>query len=179
MNTPGHNTPRLAAFAPDIQDPKQQGEHTVNYSTRFARTNVQLRLIPLADIDTYVFVDELAGFSLTDVKAFALDPDVTVRRLAALSNWNLDANLQCTLCTDPDESVVLTLLSRIDPSVEMCDLIIAGPHVDARRDLARRNLMTDILQRLADDSDRITAEMARATLVSRGVAVRSDDQDEQ
>ena len=147
----------------------------MTYSTRFARRNVQLRLISFADIDTYVYIDELAGLSLSDVKAFALDPDVAVRRLAALSDWNIDANLQRTLCTDPDESVVLTLLSRIDPSVEMCDLIIVGPHVDARRTIARRNLMADILRRLANDDDRITAEMARATLAARGAAVDQDE----
>ena len=150
----------------------------MTYSTRFANVYVQLRLIQLADIDTHVFVDELEGFSLTDVKAFALDPDVTIRRLAALSNWNIDANLQRTLCIDPDESVVLTLLSRIDPSVVMCDVIIGGRHVNARRDLARRNLTTDILLRLADDPDRMAAELARTTLAARGIAVGCDSRGE-
>jgi hypothetical protein len=143
----------------------------MSYSTRFRRLHVQLRLFAPADVDSHVFVDELAGCSLTDVKAFALDPDVTIRRLAALSNMNIDAGLQRTLCSDPDESVVLTLLSRVDPTVEMCQLIIAGPHINARRDLARRKLTTALLQILASDTDQTTGELAKARLVIRGVVV--------
>jgi hypothetical protein len=56
----------------------------MTHSTRFRRPHVQLRLFALAEVETHVFVDELAGCSLTDVKAFALDPDVAMRRLAAL-----------------------------------------------------------------------------------------------
>lgn len=142
------------------------------FSIRHYR-HVQLRLFAPSDVDPHVFVDDLEGCSLSDAKAFALDPDVGMRRLAALSNWNIDANLQRTLAADPDERVVMTLLSRVDPSVVMCDVIIEGPHVVARRDLARRNLRTEILVRLVGDVDATTSALAQARLAERGVALES------
>lgn len=140
-------------------------------NTAVSAEYLQLRLFKLGNIDPYVFVDELEGWSLTNVKALALDPDVKIRQLAALSNMNLDAGLQRTLCTDPAESVVLTLLSRIDPTVEMVHLIAAGPHIQARRNVARRNLMTPLLELLAEDNDTTTRELAQARLVTRGIRV--------
>jgi hypothetical protein len=139
--------------------------------TTLCQECLQLRLFSLGDVDDYRFVDELAGWSLTSIRALALDPDVSIRRLAARSNMNLDARLQRTLCTDPDLSVVLTLLGRVDPGVEMVELIAAGPHVAARRDLARRNLTTPLLQLLAGDDDDVVRELAQARLVMRGVPV--------
>jgi hypothetical protein len=147
-------------------------EHRFNNTAVYAEY-LQLRLFKLGNIDPYVFVDELEGWSLTSVKALALDPEVRIRQLAALSNMNLDAGLQRTLCTDPDESVVLTLLSRIDPTVDMVHLITAGPHIQARRNLARRNLMTRLLELLAEDNDTITSELAKARLVTRCIRVDS------
>jgi hypothetical protein len=140
-------------------------------NTAVSAEYLQLRLFKLGDIDPYVFVDELEGWSLTNVKALALDPEVRIRELAALSNMNLDAGLQRTLCTDPAESVVLTLLSRVDPTVEMVHLIAAGPHIEARRNVARRNLMTPLLELLAEDNDTTTRELAQARLVTRGIRV--------
>jgi hypothetical protein len=130
---------------------------------------LQLRLFDLNDVDPYVFVDELEGWSLTDVRAFALDPERHIRVLAALSNYNIDVTLQAALASDPDEAVVLALLSRVDPSAEVNRLIISGPHVAAKRELARRNLTTATLQLLAVDDDPITRELAQARLVTRGV----------
>ena len=140
-------------------------------NTAVSAEYLQLRLFKLGDIDPYVFVDELEGWSLTNVKALALDPEVRIRELAALSNMNLDAGLQRTLCTDPAESVVLTLLSRVDPTVEMVHLIAAGPHIETRRNVARRNLMTPLLELLAEDNDTTTRELAQARLVTRGIRV--------
>jgi hypothetical protein len=142
-------------------------------NTAVSAEYLQLRLFKLGDIDPYVFVDELEGWSLTNVKALALDPEVRIRELAALSNMNLDAGLQRTLCTDPAESVVLTLLSRVDPTVEMVHLIAAGPHIQARRNVARRNLMTPLLELLAEDNDTTTRELAQARLVTRGIRVNT------
>jgi hypothetical protein len=142
-------------------------------NTAVSAEYLQLRLFKLGNIDPYVFVDELEGWSLTNVKALALDPEVRIRELAALSNMNLDAGLQRTLCTDPAESVVLTLLSRIDPTVEMVHLIAAGPHIQARRNVARRNLMTPLLELLAEDNDTTTRELAQARLVTRGIRVNT------
>lgn len=139
--------------------------------TRILPTYLQLRLFSLDNVDPYAFVDELEGHSLTDVKAFALDPEVSVRRLAALSNWNLDANLQVTLANDPDEGVVMALLSRVDPGAQACRAIFASPHVNARRDLARRNLLTELLLELAEDPDQVTRELAQVRLVTRGVVL--------
>jgi hypothetical protein len=142
-------------------------------NTAVSAEYLQLRLFKLGNIDPYVFVDELEGWSLTNVKALALDPEVRIRELAALSNMNLDAGLQRTLCTDPAESVVLTLLSRVDPTVEMVHLIAAGPHIQARRNVARRNLMTPLLELLAEDNDTTTRELAQARLVTRGIRVNT------
>ena len=139
------------------------------FSIRHLRPHIQLRLFAPSDVDQHVFVDDLAGMSLIDVKAFALDPDVTLRRLAARSRMNLDAGLQRILCTDPDESVVLELLSQVDPTVEMCSLIIDGPHVNARRNLARRHLTTDILRTLTRDEDDAVRELSESTLTTRGI----------
>ena len=44
------------------------------FSIRHPRPHIQLRLFPLCDVDPHASVDELAGCSLTDVRAFALDP---------------------------------------------------------------------------------------------------------
>jgi hypothetical protein len=143
----------------------------MNDSTRFLTTHMQRRLFSLGDVDPHVFVDELEGYSLADVKAFALDPEVGVRWLAARSNWNIDANLQLTLANDPDEAVVMALLSRVDPGPQACRAIFAGPHVNARRDLARRNLLTELLLELAEDPDDATRELAQVRLVTRGVVL--------
>jgi hypothetical protein len=145
-------------------------EYLMIFSIRNHRP-VQLRLFAPSEVTPDVFVDELDGYSLSDVKAFAIDPDLSMRRLAASSKWNIDANLQRTLCADPDEGVVMTLLSQVDPSMEMCDVIIDGPHVCARRDLARRNLRTEILARLAGDVDATTSALASARLAERGVTL--------
>ena len=95
------------------------------------------------------FEDPLAGWPLADVRAFAIDVDLDVRLAAAASRWNWDARVQRVLATDPDERVVLALLDHVDPYVDVCELIIAGPHVAARRELAGRNLRTELLERLA------------------------------
>jgi hypothetical protein len=141
------------------------------FSIRLPRHHIQLRLFALSEVDPRVHVDDLARMSLTDVKAFALDPDVQMRLLAARSRMNLDAGLQRILATDPDERVVLTFISSVDPGIEACELIIAGPHVRARQDLGRRNLTTDLLQLLASDSDPTTSGLARVRLIMRGIAV--------
>lgn len=129
----------------------------------------QLRLIQLADIDTYTFIDPLERWEFADVFALAFDPEDHVRRLAALSNWNWDIRLQRVLAVDPDESVVLNLLSRIDPPAEIANTILTGPHLEARRLLAARPLSSDTLRRLVDDEDECVRCAARRTLGSRGV----------
>jgi hypothetical protein len=139
------------------------------FSIRFPRHHIQLRLFALSEIDLHVYVDDLAGMSLTDVKAFALDPDVQMRVLAARSRMNIDAGLQRILATDPDERVVLALLASVDPGMEACELIIDGPHVLARRDLARRSLVTSLLVKLAQDSDDQARCLAMEQLAARDV----------
>jgi hypothetical protein len=111
--------------------------------------------------------DPLAGSSLTDVRAFALDLDVEVRMSAAASRWNWDVRVQRALAVDDDERVVLALLDHLDPSREACELIINGPHVAARRELTGRNLPTDLLVRLASDADPVTADLAWSTMDTR------------
>ena len=62
--------------------------------------------------------DPLAGATLADVRAYAVDPDRTLRLAAAASRWNVDARVQRVLACDPDEEVVLALLDDVDPGVE-------------------------------------------------------------
>ena len=130
---------------------------------------LHVRLIQLEDIDDYRFVDPVDGWSLTDVRALALDPDVRMRRLAALSNLNIDIELQRVVATDPDQAVVMNLLARVDPSREITRLIFAGPHTKARRELASRNLTSESLLLVVDDEDDQVRESALATLGRRGV----------
>jgi hypothetical protein len=137
------------------------------FSIRYPRPHVQLRFFAISEVDPHVYVDDLSGMSLTNVKAFALDPDVQMRLLAARSRMNIDTGLQRILATDPDERVVLALLSSVDPGVEACELIIDGPHIHARRDLARRNLTSALLEPLAGDPDPLTRRLAQATLERR------------
>ena len=111
--------------------------------------------------------DPLAGWSLTDVRAMAIDPEPTSRYLAAQSRWNWDVRVQAVLATDPDSAVVMTLLNNVDPGVEACELIIGGPHVMARRELARRNLRTELLALMVKDTDDSVRTMVQATLERR------------
>jgi hypothetical protein len=111
------------------------------------------------------------GIPLSSLRAFALDPEVELRCAVARDPHNWDVGLQRVLATDPDERVVLTLLGQVDPAVEVTRLVIAGPHVEARRILAGRNLTTPSLLLLAEDDDAIARQRARATLTARGVPV--------
>lgn len=108
-------------------------------------------------------------WTLTDVKAFALDPEVHVRCFAARSPWALDADVQLVLAGDPGESVVQQLLGSIDPCLEAVEVILAGPHAEARRLLAGRNLCTELLLGLVEDADHEVRASALATLARRGV----------
>ena len=129
----------------------------------------QLRLFAWAEIDTFMFVDWLEDWPLDQVRALALDPDVELREFAALSNWNWDIRLQRVLATDPEESVVLHLLRRVDPPLEILEAIFAGPHDTARRQLAGRNLPSEFLIGLLTDRDEQVRCSASATLYRRGV----------
>ena len=134
--------------------------------------SVQLRLFALTDVDNVLFIDPLEGWDLIDVRALAIDPDPEVRRVAALSNWNWDIRLQRVLAHDPDELVVLNLLSRVDPPLEIVNVILAGPHRWARRVLAARNLPTSVLVQLLDDHDDVVRRSAITTLRRRKVLDR-------
>jgi len=143
---------------------------TTNNNRSF-RSAIQLRAFPLHTVCPPEPIDEpqLRDWQLRDIRALAIDPDVEMRRMAALSPWALDADLQRVLSTDPDEQVVLNLLSQVDPHAEANHFILNGPHTLARRELARRNLATSSLLTLVDDSDEMVRTSARATLERRGV----------
>lgn len=133
------------------------------------RNGLQLQLFRLDEVDNYLFIDPLEGWALVDVRALAIDPDVEMRRIAALSNWNCDIRLQRVLASDPDESVVVNMLSRIDPPLEVLQTIFAGPHQHSRRLLATRNLPTSLLVQLTDDHDDEVRRLVICTLRRRGV----------
>jgi hypothetical protein len=138
---------------------------------------IQLRLFPQHTARTVEPLDEpqLRNWSLRDIRALAIDIDVEIRRMAALSKWVVDSDLQLVLATDPDEQVVLNLLSQVDPHAEANHHILASPHTLARRELARRNLATASLLALVDDSDEVVRTAARTTLERRGVLAISGD----
>lgn len=122
---------------------------------------------------------QLREWPLRDIRALAIDLDVEMRRLAALSPWVIDRDLQTVLATDPDEEVVLNLLSKVDPHREANLHLLAGPHQRARRELARRNLTTETLLTVVDDADAVVRTAARATLERRGVLAPAGRTDEQ
>ncbi len=117
---------------------------------------------------------QLASWGLRDVRALAIDPDVEMRRLAALSPWVIDADLQTVLATDPDETVVLNLLERVDPHREANVHILASRHTAARRELACRNLTTETLLTIVDDPDDVVRRAVRTTLERRGVVAAGE-----
>jgi hypothetical protein len=108
-------------------------------------------------------------WTLSDIKAFALDPELHVRCFAAQSPWAVDADVQLVLAVDPEEAVVMQLLQSLDPCLEAVEVILAGPHREARRMLAGRNLRTELLLGLVDDTDHEVRNRAMATLARRGV----------
>lgn len=134
---------------------------------------LQLRLFPLRDVPVTVVLDEpqLYQWGLRDIRALAIDLDVEMRRMVAQTRWVIDADLQNVLATDPDEQVVLNLLSVVDPHREAVQRIFAGPHREARRLLARRNLTTATLLTVVDDHDEAVRDAALATLMWRGVPI--------
>ena len=78
--------------------------------------------------------------------------------------------VQQVLASDPDEQVVLNLLSQVDTHAEANHCILTGPHALARRELAGRNLATSSLLTLIDDPDEVVRTAARTTLERRGIA---------
>ncbi|CAE7842405.1 unnamed protein product, partial [Symbiodinium sp. KB8] len=146
--------------------------HTTN-PQHGGRGVIQLRLFPLHTVGVVEPCDDpqIRHWSLPDIRALAIDLDVEMRRLAALSNWVVDADLQRVLATDPDEGVVLNLLSKVDPHAEANRLILTGPHTRARRELARRNLTTATLLPLIEDTDEVVRAAAHSTLERRGQLV--------
>jgi hypothetical protein len=128
---------------------------------------LQLSLFDASEYAGRAVEDPLAGWALRDVLALAVDVEPELRMLAASVRWNGDARLQRLLASDPEERVVLALLDRVDPGVEAAEIILAGPHVAARRELARRPLRTDLLERLANDADPVASAAARRTLARR------------
>ncbi|MDC3402441.1 hypothetical protein OAX95_00725 [bacterium] len=146
-------------------------------NNRSFRGVIQRRLFPLRTACAAEQVTELQirNWTLRDIRALAIDLDVEMRRMAALSPLVVDADLQRVLASDPDEQVVLNLLSQVDPHAEANHFILTGPHSLARRELAGRNLATSILLTLVDDSDEIVRTAARTTLERRGELTVSDE----
>jgi hypothetical protein len=144
---------------------------TTDNNRRF-RGVTQLRIFPSRTDSAADPFDESQqrSWTLRDVRAFAIDLDVEVRRLAALNPWVIDADLQRVLASDPDEQVVLNLLSQVDTHAEANHCILTGPHTIARRELAGRNLPTPSLLTLIDDPDEVVRAAARTTLERRGIA---------
>jgi hypothetical protein len=128
---------------------------------------LQLWLFDPAGFASPAETDPFAGWQLTDIRALALDLDPKIRIAATASRWNWDVRVQVVLGTDPDERVVLALLDHVDPDIDVCRQIIAGPHIAARQELARRNLTGELLDLLAKDSDPTVRSTAAASIARR------------
>ncbi len=126
---------------------------------------LQLWLFDPAGFTSPARRDPFAGWELTDIRALALDPDPQIRIAATASRWNWDVRVQAVLSTDPNQRVVLALLDQVDPDIGVCQLIIAGPHIAARCELARRNLNADLLELLASDGDPQVRSTAEQTII--------------
>ncbi|MDG1266722.1 MAG: hypothetical protein P8O03_10415 [Ilumatobacter sp.] len=147
-----------------------------NVPTDNTQTVEEFLQLTLFDLDAYLcgdFVDPYAGWSLTDIRALAMDPDPEVRQRATMSRWNWDNRVQVQFATDPEESVVLALLANADPGVDATIAIIEGPHVEAKRVLARRNLSSELLLLFLHSDDDIARQSATATLTTRGFSLET------
>lgn len=102
------------------------------------------------------------------LRALVHDPDPRVRYGVLDNPFIVDADIQATLASDPDPQIVVGLLQRVSPTAEVCRIVMDGPHVEAKRVLARMRIGSERLQVLAHDDDLVTRCIARARLDARG-----------
>lgn len=102
------------------------------------------------------------------LRALVLDPDPRVRHAVLDNPFVVDADIQAALAADPDPEIVVGLLQRVSPTPEVCRIVMDGPHIEARRMLARMRIGGDRLKALAHDADLVTRCIARSRLDVRG-----------
>jgi hypothetical protein len=112
------------------------------------------------------------------LRALVHDPDPAVRHAVLDNPFVVDADIQATLAADPEPAIVVGLLQRISPSRQVVDTVLAGPHPEARRTLARMRIGSHRLKALADDDDLLTRCIARSRLDVRGELTSGTDRGE-
>lgn len=117
--------------------------------------------------DPFVRASMAQTCSLRQLRRMVNDPHIAVRAACAANPFVIDVDIQLALAGDAEAVVVHALLDHTDPYLDVCEVIIAGPHASARKRLAFRNLRTGLLERLAVDSHRAVATAAQATLAHR------------
>jgi len=105
--------------------------------------------------------------SLRQVKALAEDAHTGVRVSCADNKFIIDESLQMLLAKDDDAVVVHALLDAVTPYMSVARLLVVSPHRSVRFRLVFQNLAAELLQVLADDSDRRISEVAHQRLVVR------------
>ena len=117
--------------------------------------------------DPYIRAHLARNASLRQLHELATDPHIAVRLAVADNPFCIDAQLQLTLASDHDASVVHTLLNNVDPYLTTVKVLLASPHATVRRRLARMNLREDLLDYLSLDHDDEVSSAALQTLTQR------------
>lgn len=108
---------------------------------------------------------DLAAYgSLALLRKAAIHPDPAVRYAATFNRYVVDVDVQNTLAGDIRHEIVEALIERVDLGREAIQIIIDGPHVDARLMLAQRRIGTELLAQLAEDEDIEVRDAATAAL---------------
>ena len=84
--------------------------------------------------------------SLQLARSMVHDRSKRVRQAIAFNPFIGDLDLQLALANDKELDVVLALIDATDPWLETCQVILTGPHLEARRELIeRKNLRPEAL----------------------------------
>lgn len=153
----------LAPAAPEFTAALAGGEYPGSEEWRHLFYAV-LALHPHADARWVLAVTGPLGA----LRALVHDPDPRVRYGVLDNPFVVDADIQAALAADPDPEIVVGLLQRVSPTPEVCRIVMEGPHVEARRVLARMRIGGDRLKALAHDADLVTRCIARSRLDVRG-----------
>jgi len=123
--------------------------------------------------DPYVRCQIATHGSLRQLRALAQDENLSVRAQCAENGFIIDLDLQLMLAMDPEPVVIHAMLDRVDPYREVVEVLVDSPHRSVRARLATLNISTELLQRLAGDTDEKVSGIARTRLEQRASMKKS------